>query len=162
MEKAYLELIDELNELRNTDKVLLSVGSTMQAEIKERIFERGQAADDGPIGQYSTKPISIARNKQARATRSTFFKGGYKEYKSAIGFDSSTVNLVDSGQMRDDFSLIKISNNVYGLGFKNDLNGEKAEGNEKRFGKDIFAHSPNEDRIFDEVFQFELDRIFGK
>lgn len=160
MDRAYIEMIDELNELMNSDKVLLSVGSTMQAEIKERIFEKGLAADDGPIGTYSTKPISIPQKKQARQTRSSYFKGGYKEYKSAVGQDSSKVTLVDSGQMRDDFSLIRISDTAYGLGFKNELNSDKADGNEKRFGKDIFAQSPTEDETFDKVFQFELDRIF--
>lgn len=159
MRSEFVELIDQLNDLRNTDKILLSVGTTMQAVIKERIFEKGLAADGGSIGTYSTKPISIARKNQARRTRSTYFKDGYKQYKGEIGFDSSKVNLVNHGQMRDDWSLIKISDKSYGLGFKNEINGEKAEGNEKRFGKEIFAHTPEENEIFDNVFQHELDRI---
>lgn len=157
----YADLIDDLNELRNSDKVILSVLNTMLAEQKTRIFDDGLDAEDKPIGVYSTKPIHIARKNQARNTRFTYFEGGYKEYKSAIGFDSNKVNLVNTGQMRDDYSVIKIDDHTYGLGFKNELNSNKADGNEKHFKKEIFAQSPNENLILDKVFDYELDRIFG-
>lgn len=159
---AYTELIDELNEAMNTDKVMLSVLSSVQAAQIERIFDKGLDANDSPIGTYSTKPISIPKKNQARTTSQTYFKGGYKEYKSAVGFDSSKVNLLNTGQMKDDYSVIKIDNNTYGLGFKNDFNSDKADGNEKHFKKEIFAQSPNDELILDKAFDFELDRIFGK
>lgn len=162
MEKAYLELIDELNELKNTDTVILSVLSTIQAAQIERIFDKGLDGNDQSIGQYSTTPISISFKRQARKTRSTYFKGGYKEYKEKTGYDSSKVTLQDTGQMRDDYSVIKIDKNLYGLGFKNDFNSNKADWNEAHFKKEIFAQSPSEERILDEAFEVELDRIFGK
>jgi hypothetical protein len=159
--ERYGELIDELNELKNSDKVILSVLSTLRAEQITRIFDDGLDANDSPIGSYSTKPIRIPAKNQARNTRTTYFEGGYKEYKEAIGFDGNKVNLVNTGQMRDDYSIITVDQNTYGLGFNNDLNSDKADGNEKHFKKEIFAVSPNEDALTDRVFQYELDRIFG-
>lgn len=161
MDKAYTDIIDELNEIKNVDKVLLSVLSSVQANQIERIFDKGLDGNDNPIGIYSTKPISISKKRQARNTGKTYFKDGYKEYKQAIGFNSSKVNLVDSGQMMGDYSIIKIDDNTYGIGFKNDLNSNKADGNEKRFNKEIFAHSPSDDQVLDKAFDFELNRIFG-
>lgn len=158
----YTEFIDELNELMNSDKVIMSVLNTVLAEQKVRIFDDGLDANDSQIGTYSTKPISISKKNQARNTRSTYFQGGYKEYKAAAGFDNSKVNLVNTGQMRDDYSVIKIDDNTYGLGFKNDLNSDKADGNEKHFRKEIFAQSPNDEIVLDRAFDYELDRIFGK
>jgi hypothetical protein len=162
MRPEYKELIDELNELKKTDKVLQSVLSTMQVVISERIFDEGKDANDGLIGVYSTKPISISKKNQSRNTGHSYFSQGYKQYKGEVGQDNSKVNLVDSGQMRDDWSIIRIDDRAYGLGFKNELNSEKADGNEDRFGKEIFAQSPSEEKVLDNVFQVELDRIFGK
>jgi hypothetical protein len=157
----YVDLIDDLNELRNSDKVILSVLSSVRAQQITRIFDDGLDANDQPIGAYSTKPIHISKKNQARNTRSTYFEGGYKQYKEAIGFDGNKVNLVNTGQMRDDYSIITIDQNTYGLGFNNDLNSDKADGNEAHFKKDIFAQSPNDDIVMDKAFDFELDRIFG-
>jgi hypothetical protein len=157
----YSEFIDELNELKNSDRVIMSVLESVRAEQITRIFDNGLDGNDQPIGTYSTKPISISKKNQARNTRSTYFKGGYKEYKEAIGFDSSKVNLVNTGQMRDDYSIIQVDSNTYGLGFKNDLNSDKADGNEAHFKKEIFAQSPNDDLVMDRAFDFELNRIFG-
>lgn len=160
-EKVYGELISQLNELKNTDKVLLSVLTTVHAEQTERIFDKGLDANEQPIGEYSTKPISISPQNQARKTRSSYFKGGYKEYKGAVGFDNSKVNLVNTGQMRDDYSLIKVNDRTYGIGFKNEFNSDKADWNEEHFKKEIFAQSPNEDKVLDSAFDVELKRIFG-
>jgi hypothetical protein len=162
MDVTYNDLIDELNELRNSDKVILSVLSTIRSEQITRIFDDGLDANDKPIGVYSTKPIYIAKKNQARNTRSSYFEGGYKEYKQAIGFDGNKVNLVNTGQMRDDYSIITIDQNTYGLGFNNDFNSDKADWNETHFKKDIFAQSPNEDIIMDKAFDYELNRIFGE
>jgi hypothetical protein len=158
----YKKLIDDLNELRDTDKVLRSVLSTMQVVISDRIFERGEDANGGSIGSYSTKKTSISKKRQSRNTGHSYFAKGYKQYKEEVGLDSSKVTLVDSGQMRDDWSVIRVDDKSYKLGFKNELNSLKAEGNQTRFNKEIFAQSAQEDRILDETFQVELDRIFGK
>lgn len=160
MDSIYTDLIKELNELKNTDKVLLSVLTTVHAEQVERIFDKGLDADEQPIGEYSTKPISVSKKNQVRKTRSTYFAGGYKQYKQEIGFDGK-VNLVLTGQMRSDYSVVKVEDNIYGLGFKNDFNSDKADWNEANFQKEIFAVSPTEDKILDDAFEVELKRIFG-
>lgn len=160
--QVYNELMDQLDKLTKENTVLLAVGNSMLAVTKERIFENGLDAEGNSIGSYSTKPISISRKRQPRQTRSTYFKEGYKQFKKEIGFDPNKVNLVMSGQMRDDWSVIHLGNNQIGLGFRNELNSKKADGNEERFGKEIFSHSKEEDEILDKVFEAELDRVFGK
>lgn len=157
--KGYNELIDQINRLLQTDKIMVATLNSVLAEQKDRIFNEGKAADESAIGQYSTKPISISRKNQSRQTGKTYFKGGYKEYKGLTGKGNSTVNLRNTDQMRMDYTLHVLGPNEYGLGFSNEFNANKAEWNEERFDKNIFDESTQEGKLFDKVFQHELNKI---
>ena len=142
-----------------TDRIMVATLNSVLAEHKDRIFEEGKAADNSKIGNYSTEPISISRKNQSRQTGKTYFKGGYKEYKGLIGKGNSTVNLRNTDQMRMDYTVHVLDKNEYGLGFSNDFNANKAEWNEERFDKNIFDESAEDAKVFDKVFQFELNKI---
>ncbi len=138
---------------------MVSALTTVIAEQKDRIFNKGKDAFNSKIGSYGTNPISISKKNQSRNTGKTYFKGGYKEYKGLIGKGNNTVNLRNTDQMRMDYQVLVLSKSEWGLGFTNDFNADKADWNEERFEKEIFATTTKEDNLFDKVFQFELDRI---
>lgn len=157
--KGYDALFSQLNRLRQTDKIMVATLSTVFSVHKRRIYQSGKDANGGSIGQYSTKPISISRKNQSRQTGKTYFKGGYREYKSLIGKGSGTVNLRNTDQEMMDYGLRILGKNEYGFGFTNDFNFKKSNWNEEHFDKEIFAESAEDERTFDRVFQFELNKI---
>lgn len=157
--KGYDSLINQINELLQTDRIMVATLTTVLAEQKDRIFNEGKAADNSKIGSYSTEPISISKKNQSRNAGKTYFKGGYKEYKGLIGKGNSTVNLRNTDQMRMDYTVHVLGKNEYGLGFSNEFNANKAEWNEEKYDKEIFAESSEDAKVFDKIFQFELDRI---
>lgn len=141
------------------DRVMIAAVNTVLASQKKRIFQDGNDSSGVKIGTYSTKPISISRAAQSRSTGKTYFKGGYREYKSLTGKGSAYVNLRNTDQMMMDLGTSVLGPKEYGIGFTNTFNADKAEWNEERFDKEIFATTDGEDELFLKVVQFELDKI---
>ena len=157
--KGYKELIDQLNMMMRSDRIMLATLSSVLAGHKKRIFQNGQDANLGQIGTYSTKPISIARKNQSRQTGKTYFRGGYKEYKSLIGKGSDKVNLRNTDQMQMDYGLKVIKRNEYGFGFTNQFNFDKSNWAEEKYNKEIFGESSEDAAIFERVFNYEISKI---
>jgi len=132
--------------------------TTILATQKKRIFVDGKDATGGKIGTYSTEPISISKKNQAKNTSKTYFKGGYSEYKSDIGKNPGFVNLVNTGQEFQDYAVFDLGNDSVGIGFHNELNFLKSQGQEKHFGKTIFQQSSEEGIILNQV----IDKEIGK
>lgn len=158
MVTGYEILIADINRLIQNERVLIAAVNSVLAAQKDRIFKQGNATDGSKIGRYSSKPISISRGRQARQTGKTYFKGGYREYKSLTGKESSFVNLQDTGQMMMDLGTTIIGRGEVGIGFSNQFNGDKSYWAEEKYKKEIFFTSDDEDNLFDKVIQFELDR----
>lgn len=157
MANEYLQLIDKVNSAIRSERVMRIALSSVLAIHKPRIFEKGLDADDSKIGTYSTKPISISKKNQARNTGKTYFKGGYAEYKKAIGKNPGFVNLRNTDQMRMDYGLI-ISGNSYGFGFQNSLNYNKSQWMQDKYGKDIFDNDSKELDVLADVLVYELQK----
>lgn len=157
--KGYDALISQINKLMRPDAIMVATLSTVLAQQKKRIFQAGKDANASKIGSYSTKPISIARKDQSRNTGKTYFKGGYREYKSLTGKGSATVNLRNTDQMMMDYGVHVLGPKQYGLGFNNKFNFDKSNWNEEHFDKEIFGESDAEGKTFERVFQYELNRI---
>lgn len=117
--------------------------SSVLAIQKQRIFTQGFDGRGVKIGTYSTKPISISRDKQARDTGKTRFKGGYAEYKRAVGKNPGFVNLRNTDQMMMDYGLSGSAGN-YSFGFQNSENYRKMKNLERKYVKDIADTSKNE------------------
>lgn len=145
-----------LNIINSGVAMRIAVTSTF-AIHKPRIFERGQSTKDGKIGSYGTKPISISKSRQARQTGKTFFKGGYAEYKSAIGKNPGFVNLNNTGQLMADYGIFKHGKN-FGYGFQNKLNFNKSEWMEEKYQKEIWDVNDNELKTFSNVLVYETNR----
>lgn len=176
----------QLEELKRTNKPLLISATTVTSEMATRIFVKGQAVN-GQIGNYNdTKVMYLNPNDADVFGRSLIgkpgkFKNGkdrktvkltYKGYKSALGRPEggAFVSLELSGDLKSDFTnnvpigsqdiLRKVSVDEY-VAELDQTNVNKVEGNEKRFGKTIFKLSPSERKLFFDVAEFELRRMFS-
>lgn len=158
MVTGYEVLIADINRVLQNERVLIAAANSVLAAQKERIFKKGDATNGSKIGQYSTKPISISRRRQARQTGKTRFPEGYREYKSLTGKEASFVNLQDTGQMMMDLGTTIVGRGEVGIGFSNQFNADKSYWAEEKYKKEIFFTSDKEDDLFDRVIQFELDR----
>lgn len=156
-DKILLKLQKKVAFLKNPKIAQIAIASTL-ALHKERIFVKGEDSRNTPIGRYGTNPISIGRKQQVRQTGQTSFPGGYAEYKSLLG--QNRVNLVNFGQMRDDYKFFTLGPNTYGYGFSNFKNAEKADGNERRFNKDIFQTTIAERNQVVTIMLAEARRVF--
>jgi len=145
-----LNIATRVNNAIRSDRPKRIAASTVLARHKARIFERGEAESGGKIGTYGTKPISIARGQQARDTGQTFFKGGYAQYKSAVGKNPGFVILRNTDQMYADYGLIQ-SGSEYGFGFQNQVNTDKSGWMESKYDKSIFALSDEEFNLYVDV-----------
>ena len=143
-------LVDRVNKAILDDRNIRTALTSTLAVHKQRIFVQGKAANGSLIGKYSTKPASILKARQARNTGTTYFKGGYAEYKSSVGKNPGFVILRDTDQMYADYG-VQGSSGKWGLGFTNQFNANKSGWVEEHFNKDIFKLTDEEAQIFKNV-----------
>lgn len=179
IEEYIAQLSDQVQDLRSTKAVFLAASSA-HAEMVERIFTDGQASDGSSIGNYDTqKPLYVnSKNSpknvpHAGKNGDTTFKNGnkhqtgyfknYKSFREAVSRPTSSVNLDLFGRLKQEFenSLTKDTNTSYIAELKTDESIGKAEGNQGRFSKTIFAASQQERATFDKVLRFELRKIYA-
>lgn len=156
---GYDALIRQVNSMISNKNAGIAAVNSVLAAQKKRIFQDGKASNESKIGTYSTTPISISKKSQAKQTGKTYFKGGYRQYKSILGKGSSFVNLRNTDQMQMDLSTQVVGNNEFSIGFNNEFNADKAEWNEEKYKKKIFDTTIKEDNLFVRVFEFEINRL---
>lgn len=157
--KGYDALIRQVNAMVNAKNAGIAAINSVLAAQKKRIFQNGKASDESKIGTYSTTPISISKKSQAKNTGKTYFKGGYRQYKSLLGKGASFVNLRNTDQMQMDLSTQVVGNNEFSIGFNNEFNADKMEWNEEKYGKKIADTTVKEDNLFVKVYEFEINKI---
>lgn len=172
--KKFRELVSQEEE-----RITIIAANTVLASFLERIFEKGKATDDSKIGKYDTKEIWISipidgvsnsglkrigkpkgNPKKAKETKSTmYFPKGYKEFKNKAGRPSNKVNLYLTGDL---FLSVKVGKNgdATVIGIVGEEEKRKAEGNEKRFGKDIFSLSNKEKQLYFRTINKEVQKLF--
>lgn len=118
----------------------------LQAEWQERVFDRGENADGGKIGKYSTKGAYFDESKFIRENtfkpigktgkktkRSMFLAKGYSQFRAIQSREDAFVNLKFGGSMEGAFRVYKFGKEVLfanGSAYEN----KKVQGNEDRFG----------------------------
>lgn len=157
--KGYDALIRQVNAMVNAKNAGIAAINSVLAAQKKRIFQDGKASNESKIGTYSTKPTSISRKSQAKNTGKTYFKGGYRQYKSLLGKGASFVNLRNTDQMQMDLSTQVVGNNEFSIGFNNEFNADKMEWNEEKYRKKIADTTNKEDNLFVKVYEFEINKI---
>jgi hypothetical protein len=151
-------VIKKVNDAIRSDKAVRVGITTVLAVQKQRIFSKGQDDKESSIGTYSTKPITISKNKQVRKTGKTHFPGGYAEYKAMTGRDPSVVHLQETSQMFQDYSFHILGVDTYGLGFNNPFNYQKSQWMEAKYKKGIFQQSNQEGEILNRVIEEEIGK----
>jgi hypothetical protein len=157
--KGYDALINHVNAMIRDKRAGIAAVNSVLAAQKKRIFQDGKASNESKIGTYSTTPISISKKSQAKQTGKTYFKGGYRQYKSILGKGASFVNLRNTDQMMMDLSTQLVAVNQFGIGFNNEFNAEKMEWMEEKYGKKISDTTNKEDDLFVKVYEFEINKI---
>lgn len=151
----FIDIISKINMAIRSERNLKVALSTTFAIHKQRIFSDGFDAKGAKIGTYGTKPISISKTNQARNTGKTFFKGGYAEYKRAIGKNPGFVNLRNTDQMMMDYGL-QGAGLDWGYGFQNGENYKKTGYMEDKYHKPIFDLSRNEENILADTLENQI------
>lgn len=152
------QIMDRINRVVRSDKPMRAALSTVLAIHKRRIFEQGKDASGAKIGTYSTKPISISRKNQARNTGQTHFKGGYSQYKSAIGKNPGFVNFRNFDHMMGDYGII-VNGDKFGYGFQNSFNYQKSQWLQDKYDKNVFDLSEQELNILADTLKAEIERM---
>ncbi len=128
---------DVTKKLDEFEKWQRAAALTVFAQHKPRIFEKGIAADGSKIGSYED--------------------GVYKDKRAKRGRETSFVNLEMTGSMKKDYQPTK--SGIVGYGFSNTTEAAKADYNEDRYEKAIFALTEQERELYTRT----LDNfIFGK
>ena len=179
-------------QLKSENAPLRIAANATHAEMSNRIFRKGEAADQAAIGSYSTADIWINPSKTkvknqggfspltgkngdtefksnpSRQRKTSYFKG-WKGLRNAQGLPNEKVDLNFVGDMRSDFNTFiasqtsyQVNVNEYEFRFNRDINNKKASGAEDRFNKDIFAFSKKEIAFFVDIANKEFIRLFNQ
>lgn len=133
------ERLDHFLSPEGQGDLLRAVSLSMLPVVHDRIHVAGQAADGSPIGTYSPSYLKYTRPKNNR------------------GSDPKVI-LSLTRQMESDFSVVA-DLGKYGLGFKNDLNFDKATWAELTYKKKIYALTTGERDIAIEAAQQYTDAV---
>ena len=166
--------------------VMRAAAANVLAKVKERIHNRGEAADGSAIGTYSVKPIYVSTvtgsgrglnthlgksgnsffktgNKKGQPHTSQYFAGGYGQFKTAIGLgDGANVNLVLTGELKEQLTILGHPGTTgYGLGWQDEQLSERAKALELKYGKEIWALSDEERKELTDVVQNEMNNTLN-
>lgn len=119
------KLTKKMSKLARSDKAERFVAQNMLVATADRIFEKGQDANNSSIGKYSAAYL-----KQRQ-------KEGYPSSKKVI--------LQATRQMGNDWSVVAEGGKV-GLGFKNQKNANKSHWVEETYNTPIFSHTKRESK----------------
>jgi len=129
-----------MNALAKTNKMEVSVATSMLAVTADRIFVQGKDADNTEIGTYSP---------------------GYLKTRIRKNYPSSNkVILQAERQMVNDWSVIN-TEEALGLGFKNQFNADKSGWVEETYDKPIFKHTQDELDTLQKLLDKEVKRILN-
>lgn len=125
--------------LAQADTLLRAVTSAMLPITADRIHEKGLNAAGGQIGTYSDSYMKLR------------LENGNTADKKVI--------LFFTGQMQNDYKVVPLSDTEYALGYSNQLNANKADWAEDKYGK-IFALTDSEMEQVEAIVADYVTNIF--
>lgn len=155
------------------------------SEMTVRIFEEGKNSSGGKIGSYDTSKELWVSNEQlpragtnkgkaGKATKTSYYKN-YKALREQQGREGGFVNIRLTNELQSDWANvpvgkdengvrppnpIPITNNRYQMQLRKDINIKKKEGLEGKYGN-IFDLTKAEEKILNDVYTFELNKLFN-
>ena len=129
-----------LKQLKDRDKVLRLACVNALPLILHRIQQQG---------------------KNSKAEQLKAYSKAYEKIRIAKGRQVAITDLTMTGQMLDNFKVIPIAENGYGLGFDNSFANQKAEWNESRYG-DLFVPTKPENDVIIKAVQNAIIKILDR
>lgn len=162
-----------------TPRIVTTAAFSVLAELQDRIFRDGKAADGSQIGSYSTDEIWIkipyqgvnnsrlkkkgkpkGKDKKAKETKSTmYFSGGYSEFRKKVGRQNDKVDLSLSGELARNIVVGKKDDSIV-IGISTSESVKKAESLEDMYKKPIFELTNEEKSLFLRIINRELETLF--
>lgn len=166
-----MDLKEHLSKLRSlsanittqaVNSIFVPAANRLLAETKNRIINEGVASDGTQIGQYSTKPSYYTRDqfvkksafkpigktgnrkfKNGKPHKSMYVQSGYSGLRSLQGRQVAFVNSDYSGSLMADY-VQNVRQKEIVHGFTNKQESNKRKGLEQRYGKKIYASTPEQ------------------
>lgn len=172
-------LVGRFNEgLQN--RILVAGITTLQGEMIERIFSEGVDSQGGKIGDYSRAPIYVSAEKHIRKNafqkvgknntgdfkngkprKSTYYKGGYAEYREAVGRQSGYMDFMLSGSLKNNIQIGEDAGAMV-IGLTDEKESLKRLGLEEHVGKPVFTPSASDLQLFEDAIDAEIDLIINE
>lgn len=114
------------------DTLARNIAQMLLGDMRERIHEQGKKTDGSQLGSYNNQ----------------YLKTRVRRYNRTA---SRRVILSLTRQMENDWSIIPLGNDTYGLGFKNSFNADKAGWAEERYGRVYGLTKEEKKSVVDEV-----------
>lgn len=134
-------LNQKIGELLDTERLTRSIATSMVPVMRNRVHEKGLAADGSNIGTYDFRYLLFRQRPPNNRTA------------------DPDVILSLTREMENDLKAVPIQNG-WGIGYTNQKNLDKAIENEKRFGKKILtALTPEEDALIVELVDDYVNEI---
>lgn len=173
--KVINDLKGKLSKASDMSQLQRTIATNLKASNLRRIHNDGMAVSGESIGSYSTRatyinpktsPRKFAGEGKTGKTKfkstgslhkTKFFKGGYKEFRSFVGREASKVNLQLSGTLLKAWQAEQQGKD-WVIGFNSSYGKKVAEGNEERFGKQIWGVSKQDQEMITTVTQEFINR----
>lgn len=137
-------------------EILLPAMNELLADMTTRIFQQGRDSKNAKIGEYSKRPYvqeipipqvsngklkSLARKQGRKDT--VYVEGGYSQVRELTGRQNKFVDLNFTGSLFLSIKIVQTSGG-FALAIVGRAEIEKAEKNEKKYGKEIFKPTKDE------------------
>lgn len=154
LNKAKIRLLEdrELNE-----RLGVVACNRVSALVKRRVFSEGEAQDGSKIGSYSTKEGWFTTNTpglpklspkgkgpKPRAKKTVYQEQGYKGFRTAVGRQSSYVDLNLTGSLFRSVGVGQGRGGTIAFGIKNDASADIMQGHEEKYSKIIATPNAQE------------------
>ena len=156
--KQYMKKLEKIEERLKSREIITKASGDVLAAMSKRIFVNGEN-HRGESFQYSTKPTyidpkisprsiaSFQKGKTGNPISTGYFSGGYKQFKRAIGRQTSQMNWVLSGALQTAFNNSLKLKNVFTVVFELRRRGDVSREIDKKYGR-VFKLSQKERALF--------------
>lgn len=175
--RDYIKKIKRNLDAVKSGKPVAIAAQDTHVQMVERIFEKGQNANNGKIGEYDdSKPLYVnpkyspkklattgkngkSKFKNGKKKQTRYYKS-YKEFRQKMGRPTDRVNFRLTGLLQSDFGkgVRKKDTYTYISAISNEDNKDKLYGLQKKYGR-VFSLTPKERTLFKQVLARETFKL---
>lgn len=154
--------------------VIVPEGNQLLAETKNRVVVDGKSSTGNKIGNYSKKPGYYGREqftnkgsykgigKNGGTPRSSMYlPQGYFQFRGIQGRENTFVNMNLSGDTQNRYQM-RVNGNKLIFGMTTKRAANIREGNDKRFGVNIFASTKQQLEDFNKRVALGMDEGYNQ